>query len=60
MRAHMRAHPSSVNRAVLRDKLRCQSLIDGTVDLIDIALLNDALNVAAENDSRMGEASRGR
>jgi hypothetical protein len=33
-------------------------LIDGTLDLADIALLNDALDVQEENEMRYREASK--
>ena len=32
---------------------RYESLKDGTLDLFDVALMNDALDVAAENELRM-------
>lgn len=48
-------------RPVIRDKLRYESLLNGAVDLVDIALLNDALDCADENDARAQEAmKRGR
>jgi hypothetical protein len=33
--------------------LKYESLIDGTVDLCDVALLNDALSVKRENEERV-------
>ncbi|SAL25702.1 DUF6889 family protein [Caballeronia telluris] len=33
--------------------LKYESLIDGTVDLCDVALLNDALSVKRENEARV-------
>lgn len=41
-----------VLRPVLRGLLRYESLIDGSVDIADVALLNDALDVADENTRR--------
>ncbi len=34
---------------------RYESLIDGTLDLADVALLNDALTVRSENELRLAE-----
>lgn len=45
-------------RPVLRGLLRYESLKDGSVDLADIALLNDALDVQIENDARVAEARK--
>jgi hypothetical protein len=39
-------------RPVLRGVLRAESLVDGTVDLAFIMVLNDALDVQDENDLR--------
>ncbi|WP_248322036.1 hypothetical protein [Caballeronia sp. Sq4a] len=33
--------------------IKYESLIDGTVDLCDVALLNDALSVKRENEARV-------
>lgn len=33
--------------------MKYESLIDGTVDLCDVALLNDAISVKRENESRV-------
>ncbi|WP_394357860.1 DUF6889 family protein [Metapseudomonas otitidis] len=35
---------------------RYESLLDGTLDLADVALMNDALLVRAENQARMRSA----
>lgn len=43
-------------RPVLEGCCKYESLIDGTLSLVDIAQLNDALNVRAENDRRLAEA----
>ena len=40
----------------MRGKLRYESLIDGTVTIYDVALLNDALDVMDENERRMRKA----
>lgn len=40
-------------RPALRGLCRYESLKDGTLDLADIALLNEALDVEAENEYRM-------
>ena len=39
-------------RPVLRGLCRYESLLDGRVRLIDIAKMNEALDVEAENDRR--------
>lgn len=39
-------------RPVLKQCLRYESLIDGTVSLADVALLNEALDVMDENERR--------
>jgi hypothetical protein len=43
-------------RPVLAGCLRYESLIDGTVDLADVASLNDALDVRDENERRYIDA----
>jgi hypothetical protein len=43
-------------RPVLRGLCRYESLIDGTLGLIDIACMNDALNVLDENERRINAA----
>ena len=45
-------------RPVLRGACRFESLIDGTMDLADVALLNDALDVQDENETRFREANK--
>lgn len=45
-------------RPVLRGACRYESLIDGTLTLADVALLNDALDVMDENEARYYEANR--
>lgn len=45
-------------RPVMRDKCKMESLKDGTLDLADIALLNDALDVLDENERRYTEATK--
>jgi hypothetical protein len=43
---------------VLRGCIKYESLIDGTLDLSDVALLNDALDVQDENEARYQEANQ--
>ena len=45
-------------RPVLEGCLRYESLIDGTVDLADVAVLNDALDVRQGNERRYYEWKR--
>jgi hypothetical protein len=47
-------------RPVLEGCCRYESLVDGTLDLIDIARLNDALAVRAENERRLRAAAEKR
>jgi hypothetical protein len=43
-------------RPVLKGLCKFESLKDGTLDLADIALMNDALDVQDENEARYREA----
>ena len=43
-------------RPVLAKLCRMESLLDSSLDLADIALMNDALDVEAENQRRMNKA----
>jgi len=43
-------------RPVLRNLCKYESLKDGTLDLSDIALMNDALDVQAENNARVEDS----
>jgi len=45
-------------RPVLRGLCKYESLKDGTVDLGDIAYMNDALDVLEENEARIDEVKR--
>ncbi|GAC1042255.1 hypothetical protein thsrh120_22590 [Rhizobium sp. No.120] len=45
-------------RPVLRGLCKFESLKDGTLDICDIALMNEALNVADENQSRAQQSSQ--
>jgi len=45
-------------RPVMRSLVRFESLLDGSVDLSHVALLNDALDVQDENETRAREAMR--
>ncbi|WP_166738979.1 DUF6889 family protein [Alkanindiges illinoisensis] len=42
-------------RPVLKGMCRYESLKDGTLDLADIALMNDALDVQADNQRLLDE-----
>ncbi len=42
-------------RPVLRGLCRYESLLDGTLSLCDLAELNDALDVEAENERRLAK-----
>jgi hypothetical protein len=46
-----------VLRPVLEGMCRYESLKDGTLDLEDIAKMNDALDVRAENENRNRKAN---
>lgn len=43
-------------RPVIRGMCKFESLKDGTLDLADIALMNDALDVRADNQYLLDEA----
>jgi hypothetical protein len=43
-------------RPVLEGLCKYESLLDGTLDLADIARMNDALNVKQENERRIAAA----
>jgi hypothetical protein len=43
-------------RPVLRGIIRYESLIDGTLSLFDLSEINDALDVADENERRIRAA----
>ena len=42
-------------RPVFAGCIKYESLIDGTLDLADVALLNDALDVQQENQDRLSD-----
>ncbi|WP_409564999.1 DUF6889 family protein [Methylobacterium sp. J-090] len=44
-------------RPALRGVCRFESLVDGTLDLPHVALMNDALTIDAENESRARKAA---
>ena len=44
-------------RPVLEGMCQFESLKDGTIDLVDVALMNDALDVRAENERRFRKAN---
>jgi hypothetical protein len=43
-------------RPVIKGLCKFESLKDGTLDIMDIALMNDALDVQYENEARYREA----
>ncbi|OTG82350.1 hypothetical protein B9T27_08935 [Acinetobacter sp. ANC 4648] len=43
-------------RPVIKGMCKYESLLDGTLDLADIALMNDALDVVADNEYLIEEA----
>lgn len=45
-------------RPVLRGLCKFESLKDGTLDICDIALMNESLNVADENQARAQQATQ--
>ncbi len=45
-------------RPVLAGLCKYESLKEGLLDLVDIALMNDALDVQAENETRVAEAKK--
>lgn len=45
---------------VLANMCKFESLRDGTLSLLDIAIMNDALAVRAENDARARKAAEQR
>lgn len=45
-------------RPVLRGLCRYESLIDGTIDIADLALMHEAMDVQDENRARAEEATR--
>lgn len=45
-------------RPVIEGAIKYESLLDGTLDLEDIARLNDALDVKVENEQRYQEANK--
>jgi hypothetical protein len=48
-----------IYRPVLRGLVRIESLLDGTVGLLTVAKLNEALDVENENHNRMRSAQNG-
>lgn len=47
-------------RPVIEGLCQYESLINGTLDLADLALMNEALDVRAENEARIQEAVENR
>lgn len=48
-----------IMRPVVRGLCKFESLKDGTLDLSDVALMNDALDVQDENELRYNKAREG-
>jgi hypothetical protein len=46
-------------RPVLRGMCKMESLLDGTLSLEHVALMNDALDVRDENEARWHAANKG-
>lgn len=44
-------------RPVMRHLIKYESLLDGTLSLVDIAILNEAIDVADENERRARAAA---
>lgn len=42
----------------MKGLVKYESLLDGTLDIVDIAILNDLLNVQSENEYRIAEYER--
>jgi hypothetical protein len=49
-------HEDWLLRPVIKGMCKFESLKDGTLDLADIALMNDALDVVADNEYLVEEA----
>ena len=47
-----------VMRPIRHGYCRFESVIDGTLDLIHIAIMNEAIDVAIANNERLTEANR--
>jgi len=45
-------------RPVMKGLCKYESLVDGTLNLVDFAEMNDWLDVQSENDARYADASR--
>ena len=47
-----------IMRPVIEGMCKYESLLNGTLDLADMALMNDALDVKYENERRYNEANK--
>ena len=47
-----------VMRPAIEGVCRYESLVDGTLDLYDVARMNEALDVRNENQARLEDAAR--
>lgn len=45
-------------RPVLRGMCKMESLKDGTLDLVDVAIMNEAIDVQEENERRLQESKK--
>jgi hypothetical protein len=45
-------------RPVIEGMCKYESMLDGTITLYDVSLMNDALDVKAENERRYHEANK--
>ena len=45
-------------RPVMRGLCKYESLIDGTLDIYDVAVMNDAIDMEEENTRRIREANK--
>jgi hypothetical protein len=45
-----------IMRPVLEGLCKYESLVDGTLDMFDVARMNEALDVRGENEARINEA----
>lgn len=57
--AHMGNGEDWLMQPILRGLCRYESLKDGSLDLADFAIMNQALDVQAENERRYREANDG-
>lgn len=56
----MASEEDELLRPVLAGALHYESLIDGTVDLLDVTRINEALDIQQENQNRLTRAEMAR